>query len=527
MSPTWRRWLAGVPAAAWGLSLVTNGAKTQGSLALIETLLLGGLGAWMYAGGKLLRENWQKPLAAFGLWLPVTLLSPGSLTDHLLHAVWIVSLTAFFFMARYLWNEREHELFLSSIVGAGIINILCMVLQATRGAQPLGLFSANPNYSGTLIVAAILVSLVRLRHRFSFYGITLFLLIAGLSRLHSRGAWLALAVGVSCVAYRRWKMKGILAAAALLSLWILLLPGHYAFELSKLGSGPDALARPLIWKSAVAMITEYPVTGWGAGNFEQGFQLHPVLSRDGLFQYEKTTVFAHSLYLQIAAELGIPALLFFLWAAGSFWKSTEPDAETRPLLIALLVQGAFDMIFALPALSLLLVGAAAATAPRPDRESAVVALDGRARKGVGVLALGAVLLLGVAPRWDNLSDSGFWENQAALRGQDHAWGEAFLAYEKAEDLDPYHAPLYCEAGELALFHGDAPRAEEEFRKCLDLEPNALRAWRGLAAALRGEGRRLEAARLESSLRPVTDRIQKQLNNSHQNPSHYAVYLLGF
>ena len=526
MSRPWKRFVSFGPAVAWVFSLAANGAKTGAPLAAVEILTLGSFGVWLAAGGEFRRERWQMPLVAFVLWLGGNFLAPGPALTHLHHGLWVLSLIAFFFLARYAWDRRSQELFLSSIVCAGIVDVVIMLIQGARGFDPIGLFSGNPNYTGTLIVAGMLVSLARFARRPLFYGFNLLLFTAALSWLESRGAWLALAAGATYLAWRRWKMKGALGTGTFLALLILLMPGHYAFQLSKLGGGPDALARPLIWKSALHMIRESPATGWGAGNFEQGFRLYPALSRDGLFQYEKTTAFAHSLYLQTAAELGLPGLLFFLWAAASFWRSTDAEAESRPVICALLLQAGVDMILALPALSLLLAGAAAA-APPDSAEDPFVSLSPSVRKSLAAFSAAAALFaLAPSPRNDDFNPW-YWEEQAAIAVErDQDWGKAFLACEKAEDLDPYHAPFYCEAGELALKHGDAPRAEEEFRRCVALEPNALRAWRGLILALRRQGRIREAARLEASLVPLANQIQKQLNNTHQNLSHYAVYLLG-
>jgi len=528
MSSRERRWLALCPAAAWAIALATGGAKSKTALTIIEALILGGFGVWLARGGEFLSEPWQTPLAAFCLWLPVNLLAPGSAFNSLPHILWILSLAAFFFLTRYLWDRRDKEFFLSSITGAGIINAGLVLIQTRTGANITGLFPGNPNYSAALTVAASLVSLVRFKKQPLSHAAGLLLYLGSLSQQQSRGAWLALIVTVLCMAGRRWKGKGIAGVAVFLALWILYLPGDYAFRLSKLGNGPDAMARPLIWQSSLRMIREQPLTGWGAGNFEQGFRLYPVVSRDGLFRYEKSTAFAHSLYLQIATDLGIPGLLFFLWALWRFWRSTDPEAASRPLLTACLVGAAFDMIFALPALALLLSGIAGVTAHRGQPPPPSRKLPPRLRATFCALAAGAVGLLIVPNKTRvELSDPRFWQYRGDDLGwRDHAWGEAFLVYQKAEDLDPFHAPLYCQAGGLALGHNDLLRAEEEFKRCVALEPNALRAWHGLAVTLHRQGRHSEAARLEASLPPLTLRIEKRIKNTHHTLSNYALYLLG-
>jgi O-antigen ligase len=527
MSSRERRWLALCPAAAWAITLATGGAKTKWALAIIEALILGGFSVWLARGGEILTEPWQTPLAAFCLWLPANLLAPGSALNGLSNILWIFSVAAFFFLARYLWNERTKELFLSSITGAGIVNAGLVLIQSHAGSGLMGLFSGNPNYSAALTVAASLVSLARIRKQPLSHAVALLLYLASLTRQQSRGAWLALIVVTVSMAGRRWQGRGIAGSAIFLALWIFCMPGNYAFQLSKLGGGPDALARPLIWQSSLRMIREHPFTGWGAGNFEQGFRLYPVLSRDDLFRYEKSTAFAHSLFLQIATDLGIPGLIFFLWAVWRFCRSANPETESGPLLAACLLLAAFDIIFALPALALLFSGIAGVTPRRAAPRSPSKALPPRFRATLCVLAAGAGGFLLVPMTRAESSGPWFWQDRGYFLGwHDHAWGQALLAYQKAEDLNPFHAPLYCQVGELALAHNDPPRAEEEFKRCLALEPNALRAWRGLAAALNREGRHLEAEHLETSLPILTRRIEKRIKNAHHSLSNYALYLLG-
>ena len=63
--------------------------------------------------------------------------------------------------------------------------------------------------------------------------------------------------------------------------------------------------RILIWRASATSIARHPVLGVGFGNFPV------VLSQD--ISAAKAGSSAHNLYLQIAAELGIPALLVFLY----------------------------------------------------------------------------------------------------------------------------------------------------------------------------------------------------------------------
>lgn len=81
-----------------------------------------------------------------------------------------------------------------------------------------------------------------------------------------------------------------------------------------------------IWKQSVISIAHHPLLGVGIGNF-------PVVLDQEIF-LAKAGSTAHNVYLHIAAEMGIPALLLalaFLWL---IWKSTWQNFlhETDPLL---------------------------------------------------------------------------------------------------------------------------------------------------------------------------------------------------
>ncbi len=63
--------------------------------------------------------------------------------------------------------------------------------------------------------------------------------------------------------------------------------------------------RIAIWKASLASIKHYPLSGVGIGNF-------PIILNQKL-ELARAGSSAHNIYLHIAAEMGIPALIFALW----------------------------------------------------------------------------------------------------------------------------------------------------------------------------------------------------------------------
>jgi O-antigen ligase len=113
----------------------------------------------------------------------------------------------------------------------------------------------------------------------------------------SRGGWLATFVGTAValalqVGRPRLARALAAAAAAILALVLSLSAGAYADDLAARGGD-----RPWYWHVAWKEIADAPLAGAGAGTFELAWlerQPVPVTVRD-----------AHSLYLELLAELGI------------------------------------------------------------------------------------------------------------------------------------------------------------------------------------------------------------------------------
>jgi O-antigen ligase len=118
-------------------------------------------------------------------------------------------------------------------------------------------------------------------------------------------------------------------------------------------SGNSDRFRILTWTGSVNMGMARPLTGWGAGTFDTAFAPHEIAG---------FTRHAHSGYLQLFAEEGFPALLFWigllLAAAAGLWRqSRSPEASWAPGVAAALaaasVHNAVDSTLPVPAVALL------------------------------------------------------------------------------------------------------------------------------------------------------------------------------
>ena len=166
----------------------------------------------------------------------------------------------------------------------------------------------NPNATGTLIVITAGLGLAWLLRQKNFWRhFTLpFLVIIGANLVltGSRGALLGFTTMLAAVACcRRRFIIIILMLALIYSVAINALPG-----LTERLRDPASLkTRIEIWRITARIILDHPLFGVGAGQYQSVYNRYvpPVKPEDSM-------VFAHNLFLQMAAEFGLPALAVFL-----------------------------------------------------------------------------------------------------------------------------------------------------------------------------------------------------------------------
>ena len=141
-------------------------------------------------------------------------------------------------------------------------------------------------------------------------------IIVGLIFNKSRSAWLTELLVIPPAVYKYIKQQ-----KKYLIIFVLVLAGMATFMatnpeyVEKVRSIVDVSAtrsnreRVLVWKSAVHMVQDHPVTGVGLGQFREKY------SQYQSNETELTVVHVHSNYLQVAAEtglVGLAGLLFFI-----------------------------------------------------------------------------------------------------------------------------------------------------------------------------------------------------------------------
>ncbi|QBB72272.1 O-antigen ligase family protein [Pseudolysobacter antarcticus] len=108
------------------------------------------------------------------------------------------------------------------------------------------------------------------------------------------------------------------------------------------------------WVAALDMVSARPLTGYGLGTFAAEAQTHRLAAELDLHERfvqpsGASFVYAHQEYLQLAAEAGIPALLFLLTAIvvlmlGLLRHCWPPDDPERLVLIAIISTGIIEAL---------------------------------------------------------------------------------------------------------------------------------------------------------------------------------------
>jgi putative inorganic carbon (HCO3(-)) transporter len=175
-------------------------------------------------------------------------------------------------------------------------------------------------------------------------GLSLFLTTLVVLLAQTRAAWAALALGLAllaAIASRR--LRPFVAAAIVAGLVALAVLGPIGVGewLVQQGWMVDAgavswSARVELWSRGLWAIADFPLTGTGLNMFRRVvWQLYPLFH----FEYGKDIGHAHQTFLQVALDLGLPALVSYLALVGGVlvagWRTYRwsPRRLTRSIAL--------------------------------------------------------------------------------------------------------------------------------------------------------------------------------------------------
>jgi O-antigen ligase len=210
-----------------------------------------------------------------------------------------------------------------TVVGIDLIYlIVCLIV----GQRPLLATFVNPNYFASYLLAGFSVSVAialfgRNRIAQTAGAASAAFLYYGMTQAWSRGATLA-ALGVAAMAILRFGRERAISRkliAAVVGIGIIgataASPALVRKFLDRGQLDPYNYQRPRIWWSALQVIAEHPFLGVGLGEFFHISKRFSPPTEGTIARYLKRPAIAHSEYLQLAAESGIPAAILMFGLA--------------------------------------------------------------------------------------------------------------------------------------------------------------------------------------------------------------------
>jgi O-antigen ligase len=185
----------------------------------------------------------------------------------------------------------------------------------------------------------------------AFWYVSIGLITICLIFTYSRAAWLGAVGGlIVWLAFFKQKNKGQglfdwLKNTFQYSKWALsvfILSVIIGVLLAPTGGRPSAIDRALsiadsevgstqvrfkLWHSALNMITDRPILGWGSGTFRY---ILPRYASSGMTEFERQNVSAHNDFLDRASQTGLLSLAIYLWLLVSivFLRKTSSDRNS-------------------------------------------------------------------------------------------------------------------------------------------------------------------------------------------------------
>ncbi len=372
-------YLSGFPAAA---VTIENGAAYVAPMTFLTITVIGCL-LLALSGESAPRSRLALIVGAFGLWCVLSLFGAVYWHEAFLEIARVAACLAWFFMARILLRcEDENQAakrrfyFLIAITGGAVLVSLIALngfLQDHEFRQFSTFFNPNllANY-GAMALPLALASMFSQRGKIVVFlsGAAVLIIFGGLASTRSKGGLLALGVALLVFAFAALKARGPLIKEALrahrklaiaVSLVVLIFGGALVQKtvvprLMQANSGEDNSTqfRAYTWRGTAHMIKARPVFGFGPGSYSSAY---PQFAITGF------TLTAHEVWLQLAAESGLPAALLLLascgFAAAKGWRALPTEnwhiaAGGLAALAAFFIHGLTDAGWSLISIALLL-----------------------------------------------------------------------------------------------------------------------------------------------------------------------------
>jgi len=254
------------------------------------------------------------------------------------------------------------------------------------------------------------------------------------------------------------------------------------------------------WANTLVMIKSNFVKGIGIGNWEFNYPLYArkaIIDKD--FNEKRQAKRAHNDYLQIAAELGIGGISFFLWflinilyiSLKLFFKDIEQSWNLLGITVFLSVISVmcdaffnFPMQESLPPFMLAVFGSMVTYGHFRKTERVSPVYFSKAISWIAFIVFALILSINVVWAYKLCSaDYYFLEGKRLNKSENYE--ASILPLKKSMRLNPYNFRTYSLLGrtynELKMYYDSVPIN----KKALELHPNYINCMNNLGNALRG------------------------------------------
>jgi putative inorganic carbon (HCO3(-)) transporter len=201
-------------------------------------------------------------------------------------------------------NEQIKRLVLAFLIGGFLVAFIGVVQYIVGNARTFSIFY-NPNVFGGFL-ALVLPLIITLSNNFKMkaVGVVVFM---GLLSTMSRGSVLGASLANILISLLGKKLQ-ILYKTVIFFLFAIILVGglgRFLYMKNRIFDSHTTNVRISLWQASWRMISSHPLTGVGIGTYAENL---PFYAPQGTEMQDT----AHNLYLNIAAEMGIPGLLVYL-----------------------------------------------------------------------------------------------------------------------------------------------------------------------------------------------------------------------
>ncbi|GGN03655.1 O-antigen polymerase [Lentzea pudingi] len=322
--------------------------EVHGQSAKVVPALL--IGVWLFSLWRHRRLPSPHPLHLVVALLAVVLLATSAVheaepftLEYLVR--WVPFLVIAVVLADVAAREVPVRALLAATVAGAVVaaagGLLSVAGGSLRATGPL----EDPNDLAFFLVAALPL-LAALPARGTSRIVLLLLgavLVAGAAATFSRGGGIALACALVWLIVRRaLPVRAVVVTAAVAGVAALVFASAAQAELSRALqekshiAGTNADTRMLRWQAASRMLADNPVLGVGPGGFRQQYA-----SAGHNAEIDEQTPVAHNLFLEVAAELGVPGFtLLVAFVAVGFVASERALRRVADRREAVAVQAA-------------------------------------------------------------------------------------------------------------------------------------------------------------------------------------------